>query len=179
MKLIIGITGLIAAGKGTSASYLKAKYGASHYTFSTMLGNALDRFYLERSRDNFIKMSEAIRGTFGEDTMARTMAKDVEKNENDLIVIEGVRRMADIEYLKEMEGFVLVEIFADMKTRFERLKKRAEKTDDAGKTFEQFEADHQRTTELSTVEVAKHTTVQLDNNGNLEALHQQLDKLIK
>ncbi len=178
MTLILGITGLMAAGKGTAAKYIKEKYGVSTYTFSTMLGDALDRFYLERSRDNFIKISEAIRGTFGEDVMARTMAKDVEKDDNKIIVIEGVRRMADIEYLKKMPGFILVEIFADIKTRFERLKKRSEKSDDAVKTFAQFEADHQRSTELSTVEVAKYASVRIDNNGDLPKLYKQLENFI-
>lgn len=177
-KLIIGITGLMAAGKGTAAKYFKDRYVASHYTFSTMLGDALDRFYIERSRDNFIKISEIMRGTFGEDTMAKTMSKDVEKDDNKIIVIEGVRRMADIEYLKEMEGFVLVEIFADINTRFDRLKKRAEKSDDATKTFAEFEADHERTTELSIIEVAKYANARVDNDGELPRLYQQLDDLI-
>ncbi len=178
-KLIIGIVGQMAAGKGTAANYLKEKYGASTYTFSTMLGDVLDRFHLERNRDNFIKISEQMRSTFGEDIMAKTMANDVKKDSNNLIVVEGVRRDADIEYLSQMEGFVLVEIFANMEKRFERTKKRGEKIDDNDKTFEEFEADHQRSTELSTVEVAKQATIRIDNNGTLEELYTQLDSLIK
>ena len=177
-KVIIGITGSIASGKGTAAQYLKEKYGASTYRFSDMLGDMLDRLYLERSRDNFVKMSEITRATFGEDIMAKTMARDVEKDLNQIVIVEGVRRLADIEYLKKMAGFALVEIFADMKVRYERLKKRSEKADDQTKTFEEFKADHQRSTELSIIEVAEQAQKKIDNNGTLGELHQQLDGLI-
>lgn len=177
-KLILGITGLMASGKGTAAAYLKKTHGASTYRFSDMLMDVLDRFYLDRSRDNLIKISEAVRGTFGEDIMAKTMAGDVGKDINPLIVVEGVRRMADIAYLERLEGFVLVEIVADIKTRHERLVKRGEKADDATKTFAEFEADHQRSTELSIIEVAALAKKRIDNNGDLPRLYQQLDALI-
>ncbi len=177
-KIILGFTGLLASGKGTAAKYLQEKYGASTFRFSTMLRDALDRFYLPQTRDNMIKISEIIRGTFGEDTMARTMSMDAEKSENKTIVVEGVRRPADIEYLKRLPNFVLVEIFADPKIRYERLIKRRENPDDATKTYEQFLADHQRSTELSILDVAAEAKIRLDNNGNLEQLHKQLDDIV-
>lgn len=167
----------MASGKGTAARYLKEKYGASTYRFSDMLSDMLDRFYLEHNRDNFIKLSEMVRDTFGEDMMAKTMARDVAKDPNQIIVVEGVRRLADIEYLKRLEGFVLIEIFADMKTRYERLTKRREKSDDQIKTFAGFQADHQRSTELSIIEVARQATERVNNNGSLEELYRQLENL--
>jgi len=178
-KTVIGLTGSMASGKGTAALYLQKKYGASTYRFSDMLADLLDRLYLEHTRDNFIKLSEMIRGTFGEDIMAKTMARDVTKDPNRIIVVEGVRRLADIEYLKRLEGFALAEIFADIKTRYERMTKRSEKTDDQTKTFAEFEADHQRSTELSIIEVARQATERVDNNGSLDELYRQLDDLIR
>ena len=168
----------MASGKGTAADYFKTKHGASTYRFSDMLGDTLDRFYLERNRDNFIKISEQIRGTFGEDIMAKTMAHDVERDDNKIIVVEGVRRMSDIEYLSKMDGYVLIEIFADIETRHKRISKRTEKADDQTVTFEQFKADHERSTELSIIDVAKHATKKIDNNSSLEELYKQLEKLI-
>ena len=177
-KLILGLAGTIASGKGTSAQYLKEKYGASTYRFSDMLGDMLDRLYLPRNRDNFIKISEIMRGTFGEDIMAKTMARDVAKDPTRIIAVEGVRRLADIEYLKRIDGFVLAEIFAEVETRFERLTERREKSDDQTKTFAEFKADHERSTELSILEVAKQATERIDNNGNLPTLYRQLDELV-
>lgn len=177
-QTIIGLVGSMASGKGTATAYLKEKYGASSYRFSDMLGDMLDRLYLEHNRDNFVKLSEIIRHAFGEDIMAKTMARDVEKDSNKLIVVEGVRRLADIEYLNKMEGFILVEIFADLKTRYERLTKRTEKADDQTKTFAEFKADHQRSTELSITEVARRAQKKIDNNGTVKDLYRQLDVLV-
>lgn len=177
-KLILGFVGLPASGKGTSAEYCQKKYGASTYRFSTMLFDLVNRIYVETNRDNLIKMSEAIRSTFGEDTMAKVMAKDASNDKNNLIVVDGIRRMADIEYLSKLPNFILIEIFADPRTRYERLIQRSEKADDKTKTFEQFMADHQRSTELTIPEVAGHAAEHLDNNGTAEDLYKKLDDLI-
>ncbi len=177
-KIILGFVGLPASGKGTVAEYYKKKYGASTYRFSTMLFDLVQRIHLETNRDNLIKMSEAIRSTFGEDTMAKVMAKDAENDKNNLIVIEGIRRMADIEYLSRLPNFILIEIFAEPHTRYERVTKRSEKTDDKTKTFEQFMEDHKRSTEMSIPEVASHATEQIDNNGTIENLEKNLDSLL-
>ncbi len=177
-KIVLGFVGLLASGKGTSAKYLEEKYGADTYRFSTMLRDLCDRLYLEQTRDNLIKMSETIRDTFGEDTMARVMARDAENAKNNIVIVDGIRRMADIEYLSKLPNFVLVEIFADPKTRYDRLIKRGENADDKTKTYEQFLEDHKRSTEASIPEVAGHATEKIDNNGTMEELNEQLDKLV-
>lgn len=168
----------MASGKDTSAEYLKKKYDAGIYSFSTMLNDVLKRFYLDFNRDNLVKISEIIRETFGEDTMAKTMAKDVENDASNLIVVSNARRPADVEYLSKLPNFVLVEIFADPKTRYERLSARREKVDDKTKTFEQFMADHQRSTEVSILEIAKMASEKINNDGTLEQLYAQLDSLV-
>jgi dephospho-CoA kinase len=178
-KIIFGFSGLMASGKGTAAKYLEEHHGASTHRFSTMLRDAADRFYLPHSRDNLIKISEFFRTTFGEDIMAKTMAKDVENDPNPIVVVEGIRRMADIAYLNQFPNFVLIEIFADIHTRFERITARRENADDATKTFAEFEADHKRSTELTIPEVLTHATEHIDNNGDAASLHTALDALIR
>lgn len=177
-KIILGFVASMAAGKGTAAKYLEEKYGAHTYRFSTMLFDLLKRIYVEPSRDNLIKMSEIIRGTFGEDTMAKVMAKDAENDKNNLIIVEGIRRMADIEHLAKLPNFVLIEIFADLEKRHQRLIQRREKPDDATTTLEQFKKDHARSTEITIPEVASHAIARIDNNGTVAELHKQLDDLL-
>ena len=178
-KVILGFTGLIASGKGTAAEYLKSQHHASHYRFSTMLRDIAKRIYVPETRDNLVKLSEILRATFGEDVLAKTMAQDVKNDKNKVIVVEGIRRLADIAYLTKMPNFVLVEIFADPKIRHARLVKRGENADDASKTYEQFLADHRRSTELSILDVIKHAKEKVDNNGSLKDLYKQLGALLK
>jgi len=177
-KIIFGFVGPLASGKGTSAAYLKEKYGANTYRFSTMLRDIVTRLHLEINRDNLIKMSEAIREKFGEETMAKTMAQDVADDPQEIVVVDGIRRPADIEYLNKNPDFVLVAIDADIEKRYERIIKRGENTDDTTKTFEQFQADHQRSTELTIPEVMAHAKEKINNNGSFEDLYNQLDKLV-
>jgi dephospho-CoA kinase len=178
-KVILGFSGALASGKGAASKYLEKKHGASVYRFSTMLRDILNRVYVEESRDNLIKLSEFLRSAYGEDTLAKTIAKDAENDPNPLIVVEGIRRVADIIHLQKLPNFVLIEIFADPKIRYERLIARQENVDDSTKTYEQFLADQQRSTELSILEVVKQARERVDNSGNLENLHQQLDTLVE
>jgi dephospho-CoA kinase len=178
-KVVFGFTGLIASGKGTVAHYMEDTHHASTYRFSTMLRDILDRIYVPQSRDTMIKLSESLRGLFGEDVMAKTMAHDVEKDETQIILVDGIRRLADIEHLKNLPHFVLVEIFADSELRYQRLTQRGENADDASKTYEQFLEDHLRSTEMTIPDVIALARERINNNGTQEDLHRQLDELVK
>lgn len=178
-KIILGFTGLIASGKGTAAKYLKEKYNAEIFRFSTMLRDVLDRLYLEQSRKNMSDISRVLREHFGQDLMAKVMAKDVESSSFQLIVIDGIRRMDDVKSLRELPNFKLVSIEAAMKTRYDRLVGRGENPDDKIKTWEEFEADHQLETELTILDTMKAADIIINNNSDLENFQKQLDQLVK
>lgn len=178
-KIIIGFVGLLASGKGTSATYLNSKYKAGSYRFSSILGDICSRLYLQKNRDNLIKLSEAVRSIFGDNILAETIANDAINDQNNIIVIDGIRRLGDIEKLKNLKNFILVEIFADSEKRYNRLVERKEKTDDATKTYEQFLDDHKRSTEISINDVLPLAKEKIDNNGTFEQLYSQIDALVK
>ena len=133
-KIILGFTGLPASGKGTVAKYFKEKYQAETFRFSTMLRDVLDRLYLEHSRENMSGISRVLREFFGQDLMAKVMAKDVENSPAGLIIVDGIRRMEDVKYLRALSGFKLVAIEADMRIRYQRLLNRDENPDDKNKS---------------------------------------------
>jgi hypothetical protein len=56
---------------------------------------------------------------------------------------------------------------------------RGENADDNTKTYEQFLTDHQRSTELSILDVIPQAKERIDNNGTIEGLYGQLDELVK
>lgn len=178
-KIILGFVGPIASGKGTACKYLKENHDAEIFRFSTMLRDVLDRFYIDQSRENMQDVSAALRQTFGEDLMAKTMAKDVENSQTNIVAVDGVRRLPDIKYLREVPGFHLIEINADQKTRFERITKRGENADDTSKTFEQFQADEQREAEKQIKTVARTADFHVNNDGTLDDLHRQIEEILK
>ena len=177
-KIILGFTGLIACGKGTATQYLKEKYQAETFRFSTMLRDVCSRLYMEHSRENLSGISTVLREFFGQDLMAKVMAKDVENSQAELIVVDGIRRMEDVKYLRVLPNFKLVSIESEMKIRYQRLLKRDENSDDQNKTWEQFQADHQLETELTILDTMKAADIVIINDGSLEDLQKQLDKLV-
>ena len=178
-KIILGLTGLMACGKGTAAKYLVEKHGAVSFRFSTIMRDLLDRLYLEHSRENMAKISLIIREGFGQGIFSQVMAKDVMSVDANIVIIDGIRRMEDLEHLKNIPGFKLVAVDVDMRTRYERLIARRENSDDQTKTWEQFQADHQLETELTILETVKAADIIIDNNGTPDDLNKQLDELVK
>ena len=178
-KLILGFTGEMVSGKGTAAKYVSEKYKANSYRFSTILRDILTRVHLEHSRENMQKISEALRKTFGEDVMAKSMALDVQNDQGEVVVIDGIRRLPDIKYLKELPHFKLVYIEADIEVKHRRLLERNENTDDANKTLEQFRKEHEAEAETQIRDLKRHAQYLIDNNGTLEDLHAQVDKVVE
>lgn len=178
-QIIFGFVGLMASGKGEASTYLKESKGASVYRFSTILRDVLKRLHIPEERTNLAKMSDILRDAFGDDLLARVMAEDAKNDSNQIIVIDGIRRLADISHLAKLSNFVLVEIMVDSKVRYKRLVTRGENTDEQKKTYEQFLNDQTISTEVTIPPVMAVAQEHINNNGTTGELHQQLDALLK
>jgi len=80
---------------------------------------------------------------------------------------------------KKLPGFHLIGIDTDKKTRYQRLIKRSQNTDDKSKTWAKFLKDSQLPTEVKIRQLAKKAEYRLDNNGGLEDLKKQIDEMMK
>lgn len=177
--IILGLVAEMAGGKTAAADYLKEKYKAKKYGFSNILQDLLARLYLPITRETTSELSVILRQKFGNDLLARAMAEDIKKDNNDaMIIVESIRREEDIKFLKEISGFHLISIKADKKIRYERLVKRKEKADDATKTYEEFLKDHERETELSIIPLLDKAEFIINNDGTIENFHNELDRII-
>ncbi len=178
-KIIIGLTGQIACGKGVIKKFLIEKYKASDYRFSTILRDVLIRLDIEQSRENIQNMSTLLRQTFGEDILAKVMAKDAKKDDHHFIVIDGIRRMADIKYLREVDGFFLVSVEASEELRHQRVIERNENPGDDVKTFEDFIKDQNAESESQIPETMSNADFTINNNGTWDELWEQIHQLVK
>lgn len=177
-KIILGFVGQAGSGKGTAGNILKEKYGAAVFTFSDILNDILKRLFLPPSRDNLIILSQVLRQGFGQSILANAMEKQVASTESDMVVVDGIRRLEDIEDLSKNPAFHLVEMVAAPELRYERLKKRNQKPGEAEMTWEDFLAMGQRETELTIAKVSETAQLKIDNEGDVPALEKQLDELI-
>ena len=121
-KIVIGIAGNIGAGKGTVTEYLKEKYQAKQMRYSKILADILERLYLEYNRDNLDTIAEGLRNMFGEDILSRVLEQDIQEQDVELVVFDGIRKKEELDYFKEKsDNFVFVFVDAPVETIVKRL----------------------------------------------------------
>lgn len=177
-KIVIGLAGEMGSGKGTMAHYLVDRYGFTPFRMSDMLRDIVDRLHLEQSRENISKASKMVRDTFGQDSMSRVIAQDARKSATH-VVIDGIRRMEDIEHLQALENFILVYIEVGEKARYKRLVARNENKGDATKTFEEFQKEQQMEADSRIAELRDKAHMVINNDGDIFLLHQKIDIFVE
>jgi len=177
-KIIFGLVGSPAAGKGEATSYIVDKYKASSHRFSTPMFDCLKRLFIPDSRTNLIKFSETTREMFGDDLYAKVVAQDCVNDIADIVVVEGIRRPADVSLLSKLDNFYLMYITAPVEIRFERTKQRGEKANENEMTLEMFLGQEQASTEILIPEIGATAKYTIDNSGTKEELHSKIDEII-
>lgn len=178
-KIIFGVTGEMASGKGVVAKYLTEKYGARAYKYSTLLRELLDTASIEKSRENLTVLGTKVREMFGRYAMTDVLIWRVLNSEEKIIVVEGIRHMDEVEAWKRLKNFVLVAVDTDAKIRYERLVARNENSGDANKSFEDFVRDSEAGTEEQIVETIAAADEKIMNNTTLEEFLAQIDALVE
>ncbi|NCB45169.1 MAG: hypothetical protein EOM59_21480 [Clostridia bacterium] len=81
--------------------------------------------------------------------------------------------------LKNLPNFFILAVDADSKLRYERMKARNENEGDSSKTYEDFLKDENAEADRQIPGVIKTADFLIENNGTLEELHRQIDKIIE
>jgi dephospho-CoA kinase len=173
-KHIIGFVGLRGCGKGTAADVLRKEYQADYYRFSAIIRDIADKLAIPHSRENFTKISEMVRATFGQDRFAYALEKEALASQKEIVVIDGIRRMEDIVALKPLPQFKLIAIEVPIELRYERIRNRGERPTEKDMTWDAFLADEKCSTELTIPEVMSHADITISNHGTKEEFEKQL-----
>ncbi len=182
-KSIIAFAGRNCCGKGTAAALAANLLGAEKHTYSDVLYDTHAVCGVKREgvpRSNLQELSTFLRDWFGQDCLARVMARKCEISSTAYVVIDGVRRLEDIEILQARygEAFILVWVEASADNRYVRAKLRKEKAGEEFKSREAFDQEELAESErqLDLVRAACRTTI--GNDGPPEALEQQVEALV-
>ncbi len=176
--MIVGLVGPISSGKGTVAKYLQENHDAGIYKFSDVLRDVSQRLHLEITRENLQNLSTCLRKEMGEDILAKAIAEDVEKDDHDIVVVDGIRRWADIMHLKKKSNFILTGIEAEPKLRYQRLVQRGENHGDSDKSYEQFLEDQGQEADAEIPEIIKEAQEIIENNHDLKNLYNDIEKIL-
>jgi dephospho-CoA kinase len=177
-KHLIGLVGTPGAGKSFASEYIIKRYGGEHIKFSDCLTHILHTLSLEKSRENMIKLSVILRREFGEDIMSHAVASDALTSKEDIVLIDGTRRVEDLAAFRALPNFRMIAINADPKIRYERIGRRREKTDDAELTWEEFQQTEQAPTEVTIPEVMAFANYTIMNEGTQEEYEKKIDDIM-
>lgn len=134
---VIAVVGPIASGKGTVGKILAEK-GYKKYELSSVIVESLKKEKLSVDRENKIKMGNKLREQFGSDYLARKTAEIAEKERSELVVLDGVRNPAEVEFLKKEYEAKIIGVTApvELRSKWYRLR---EREGDKKEDFERLE----------------------------------------
>ena len=187
MKIHIGLVGEKGSGKETFVNFIKEIRSISnpnspvaHFRFSDILGETLAMWGIEKTRENYQTLPQAMKHYFGDDVLSHAVKKRIMKSGiyrlSDVIILDGVRWREDVKMLGTLENNILIYITAEPKVRYERIKNRNEKVGENTTTFEQFQMQELAKTEILIPIIGKENAhLKIENNNTLK----QFEKNVK
>jgi dephospho-CoA kinase len=125
-KIIIGLTGPMAAGHGIIGDYLKKK-GFFFSSTSDRIREECRRRGKEITRDSLQNTADELRHKFGPEVLAKRTWNIVKKYP--LSVIDSIRNLSEVEFLETKPNFYLIGVTASRKIRYQRLVARNRESD--------------------------------------------------
>ena len=99
--------------------------------------------------------------------------------DQDIIIIDGIRRVEDIVALEPSPMFTLLAIDVPAPLRYERIKGRGEKIGEQNTTWEQFLNDENAPTEITIPEVMARASKTISNTGSREEFEKSIRSLMQ
>ena len=127
-KLIVCITGMPGSGKSTIVSALKAM-GLETLNLGDGVRAEAKRRNLDPSGDNLGKLMLELREKNGPGAIAELLTEQLKNSQSKVIMIDGVRSIAEIEVLKNIGSVKLLSIEASADTRYKFLSARGRSDD--------------------------------------------------
>jgi len=123
-KLIVCLTGMPGAGKSTIAEALKSK-GFEKITMGDAVRAEAARRKLEPTGENLGKLMLELREKKGHGAVAELIKDQIANSKTNVVIIDGVRSIAEVEVLKKFGIVKILAIHASAQTRFSFLSNRA------------------------------------------------------
>lgn len=177
-KIIIGLLGETGSGKDTVAKYLEEKYKAKLMRFADPIKDTLSIYFDKLSKEDQAWLYLVFKNRFGEDILSKAMAKRVDDEESQLIIINGVRMPSDYDFVKKYPNSQVLYITASENTRWQRVASRGEKSDD-NITIEKFKELDRVETEVHIPEIGAKADKTIHNEKDLDYLLNEVDQYMK
>ncbi len=127
-ELYIGLTGIMATGKGESAKILK-KLGFNYISLSDIVRTEASKKKRTVTREEMQDIGNMLREKEGEGVLAKMVREKISKSKQNKWVIDGIRNPAEVIELKKLDSFFLIGLTTPLYTIINRIKKRKRDTD--------------------------------------------------
>ena len=176
-RLVLGLTGSNAAGKGEVAEYLR-ELGFAIHSLSDIVREAAAARGLAPEREHLIRIGNELRRDGGPGVLAERILARL----GDRDVVDSIRNPAEVGVLRRIPHFVLLGVRAPLELRFRRALARGRPGDPQTLAdFREREAQENTRDPLAqrlaaTFELADHV---VDNDGSLDTLRRNLGALLE
>ncbi len=182
-KLVLGLTGPNASGKGEICNYL-IKKGFVSMSLSDILRKEAKRRKMLPARNNLIFLGNFLRAKYGGNILAKRLSKKILKQvHSDKIVVDSIRTIGEIEEFEKIFGdrFILIHITAPLRLRYKFIKKRNRVGDP--RSYMEFLSTEKKECSKSIVKQQIHKCKQkanffVSNNSTLSVLRTKIDKIL-
>lgn len=183
---IIGIVGLPGAGKTSVAAHL-VEQKFTHIILSDFIKEEIIRSGLtDFSRMTYQSVGNKMREEHGGETLAVLAVKKIKKEHIRHAVIDGIRNIQEIAYLRKQKGFHLLGITADARSRFTRLSARLHKDKQIHRSYADFIKEEKREDSLGSRKNGlrvrgslKLADATVRNNHGRKELYNAIDRLLR
>ncbi len=182
-KIVIGLVSPISAGKGTVVEFLQKK-GFLALSLSDRIREEITSRNQKITRERLLAVADELRQNFGSAVLAHRTWQIAQNQNNQKIVIDSIRGIAEVDFFKNKPGFYLIGIKAPRKKRFVWAKKRAREGEPL--TWEEFVKVDKKDFFSGDGQVGRNIPACLkkaddiiDNEGTVKDLENKVEKVLE
>ncbi len=179
MKKIIGFVGNQGSGKSEAIKFITQMVEKIEVIkVSDILKKTLNIWGLPINASNMQKISDIMKNNFSEKILENSVSRKINESKCEIIIIDGIRGQNILKLIKENSNSFVIFIKSNKDTRFERILKRNEKNKESEITKDQFDELENHRTEKNVPLFEKTAEYIVNNNGTLEDLRSNIEKIL-
>lgn len=177
LKKVIGIVGMPGSGKSVAAQVARSE-GLPVVSMGDVIREVAMARGIPPSPENIGMIMIKIREEEGEDAVARKCVPKIDAEDADVVVVEGVRSLAEIRTFKEIyPDFMLIGVYASPKTRLKRLTSRGREDDP--KTIRHFMERDERELQVGLGAALALADYMIVNEGEIEEFKAKVKEILR
>ena len=178
-KIILGLVGETGSGKDTFCQRVKkiVKEPVFCFRFSDPLSEILKIIFPEVKKEDQQWLGKILRERYGNDILAKALAKKIEHIKEGLIILNGIRYWEEFKIIKKKGGKIIY-ITADPKIRWRRIRERGEKKDDCS-SYKKFLEKEKDKTEILIPKIGQKADFKIVNDSPLAVFFKESNNVIE